>query len=87
MCEAVLMQVEVELLTAAPESNGFYGSKGMSGFVPTAYSLLEYSTWLRLSRQWNQPAWQERDSWKQSSDKQLREYSRPGWEFHAKGIW
>ena len=81
------LQVDIELLTAAPESNGFYGSKGMSGLVPTAYSLLEYGTWLRLTRQWYQTPRQERNAWKQSNDKQLREYSRPGWEFHAKGIW
>ncbi len=80
-----VMQVDVELLTASPESNGFFGSKGMSGFIPTAYSLLEHTTWARLTKQWNQS--RAKQDKQVSSMKQLREYGRPGWEFHAKGIW
>jgi CDP-diacylglycerol--glycerol-3-phosphate 3-phosphatidyltransferase len=29
------------VVTAAPEANGFYGSKGVSGMLPPAYTLLE----------------------------------------------
>lgn len=41
---------EVELITSSPEANGFFGSKGVSGYVPLAYSLLEHRTWRRLNR-------------------------------------
>jgi len=27
-------------VTAAPEANGFYGSKGVSGMLPAAYTLM-----------------------------------------------
>ncbi|KAL4443904.1 hypothetical protein ABPG75_011641 [Micractinium tetrahymenae] len=41
---------ELELITSSPEANGFLGSKGLSGYVPLAYSLLEHRTWRRLNR-------------------------------------
>lgn len=41
---------DLELITSSPEANGFYGSKGLSGYVPLAYSLLEHRTWRRLNR-------------------------------------
>ncbi|KAK9817767.1 hypothetical protein WJX72_001915 [[Myrmecia] bisecta] len=54
----------------------------MSGFIPTAYSLLEHSTWVRLCR-----AWAARGASEGGTTRELLEYERPGWEFHAKGIW
>lgn len=41
--------------------------------------------WARLTKQRNQSAGKQ--DLAGSYYKQLKEYSRPGWEFHAKGIW
>ncbi|KAL4449530.1 hypothetical protein ABPG77_007174 [Micractinium sp. CCAP 211/92] len=154
---------DVELITSSPEANGFFGSKGLSGYVPLAYSLLEHRTWRRLNRRrgasggsaaaawlgarggeqgllWRQrqaallPWWvrgarasggnggdgmgtlqAEPDgtapagsaagtgagpgaAWAPEAEagaqaatngpaRRLLEYRRPGWEFHAKGLW
>ncbi len=75
-------QVNVELLTASPAANGFYGAKGVSGLIPTAYSLLEQHTWRRLQR-----AWARSGVSSFTAQRSLLEYTRAGWEFHAKGIW
>ena len=74
------LQVNIELITASPAANGFFNAKGVSGFIPNAYSLLEQHTWQRLNRAWGQDPGS-------SASRILREYSRPGWEFHSKGIW
>ena len=79
------MQVNVEVLTASPEANGFFGSRGVSGFIPAAYSMLEKNTWARLTKQWTSA--QVKQGLLGQADKRLQEYKRPGWEFHAKGIW
>jgi len=69
------------VIAASPWANGFYGSKGISGMLPAAYSL--------LSRQFL-------DSVRSSGlDKQIavKEWRRGtvntpgGWTYHAKGIW
>lgn len=49
--------------------------------IPTAYSLLEQHTWLRLQRAW------ARWGGATAAQRSLLEYNRAGWEFHAKGIW
>ena len=79
----VWLQVNVEVLTASPEANGFFNSKGFSRYIPAAYSLLEHSTWARLTQQWKRA----HDKQQGAVCRELREYNRPGWEFHAKGIW
>lgn len=68
----------LKLITASPEANGFFGAPGLSGSIPLAYSLLEYRTWRRIA---GIKASQETFS------KQLLEYSRRGWEYHAKGVY
>lgn len=73
--------MNLELLTASPAANGFYGAKGVSGLIPTAYSLLEQHTWRRLQRAW------ARGGNATAAQRSLLEYDRAGWEFHAKGIW
>ena len=73
------LQVNVELITASPAANGFFNAKGVSGLIPNAYSLLEQHTWQRLNRAWSR----DRSS---PASRVLREYDRPGWEFHSKGI-
>jgi CDP-diacylglycerol--glycerol-3-phosphate 3-phosphatidyltransferase len=69
------------VLTAHPEANGFYGSKGVSGMLPPAYTLLA-KRFLR--------AVQSRHL---SQEVQLMEWKRGtcgqpnGWTYHAKGLW
>ena len=75
-----MLQVNIELVTASPAANGFFNAKGVSGFIPNAYSLLEQHTWQRLNRAWGR----DRSS---PASRILREYNRSGWEFHSKGIW
>jgi CDP-diacylglycerol--glycerol-3-phosphate 3-phosphatidyltransferase len=81
------MQVHLDLLTASPMANGFFGARGVSGWIPTAYSLLEQGTWRRLNRAWGSRQPTTGGGGKAPPRRRLLEYSRPGWEFHAKGIW
>lgn len=65
------------ILTASPYANGFFGSKGISGLLPAAYSHLSLR-FLQAARRTNI---------------QLREWQRGivgqqnGWTYHAKGLW
>jgi CDP-diacylglycerol--glycerol-3-phosphate 3-phosphatidyltransferase len=56
------------------QANGFYQSKGVSGMIPPGYTLLE---------QRFRKAILERGKGHQIG---LREWSRPGWTYHSKGI-
>ena len=68
------------VLTASPWANGFFGSKGVSGMLPAAYTL--------LSRRFLQRAVAEA-----SGTVEFREWRRGtvgtpgGWTYHAKGLW
>ena len=65
------------ILTASPYANGFFGSSGISGMLPAAYTHLSFS-FLQAARRKNI---------------QLREWQRGivghenGWTYHAKGLW
>ena len=65
------------ILTASPYANGFFGSKGISGLLPAAYTHLSFR-FLQAAR---------------SANIQLREWQRGivgqpnGWTYHAKGLW
>jgi CDP-diacylglycerol---glycerol-3-phosphate 3-phosphatidyltransferase len=60
------------------QANGFYGSKGLSGRIPEAYTLLEQ----RFMRAVNAAGrcWSP-----DSGGVQLIEWERDGWTYHAKG--
>ena len=68
------------VVTASPWANGFYGSKGISGMLPPAYTL--------LSRRFLQAATKVAPG-----AIELREWRRGtvgtpgGWTYHAKGLW
>ncbi|CAI6333289.1 unnamed protein product [Periconia digitata] len=69
------------VLTAHPHANGFFGSKGVSGMLPDAYTHLA-KMFLRRVR------------YEGLSDSvQLREWKKGmvgeegGWTYHAKGLW
>ena len=65
------------ILTASPYANGFFGSKGISGLLPPAYTHLSHR-FLQAAR---------------GKNIQLREWQRgivgqpDGWTYHAKGLW
>eukprot|EP00890_Picochlorum_soloecismus_P005576 jgi/Picsp_1/6019/NSC_03373-R1_phosphatidylglycerophosphate synthase 1 len=66
-------EICMTILTSSMEANGFFGSKGLSGQIPLAYAMLEQRFWSRIS--------------KNGEQRTLREYSREGHEFHAKGLY
>jgi CDP-diacylglycerol---glycerol-3-phosphate 3-phosphatidyltransferase len=68
-------KAKFEILTSAPEANGFYNSSGISKYVPPAYSYLETKFLNGALR-----------NGKESSLK-VNEYCRSGWTWHGKGIW
>ncbi|TFK94834.1 hypothetical protein K466DRAFT_475480 [Polyporus arcularius HHB13444] len=72
------------ILAASPKANGFYGSKGISGRIPEAYTLFE--------RRFMHAVRTARREWAPGSSDvipgvQLHEWEREGWTYHAKGIW
>ncbi|CAE6392358.1 unnamed protein product [Rhizoctonia solani] len=75
----VASKADYRIVAASPSANGFLGSKGLSGRIPEGYTLLERRFWDRVlaaHRQWNSDGGIE-----------LGEWNRPGWTYHAKGIW
>ncbi|OZJ06861.1 hypothetical protein BZG36_00216 [Bifiguratus adelaidae] len=68
-------RAKFHFLTASPKANGFYGSKGVSKYLPDAYTSIEHD-FFQATRQLNKG-----DSIK------ISEYTRPGWTYHAKGLW
>ena len=57
----------------APQANGFYGSKGISFYIPAAYTCIE-TNFLRDVEQHG------------ATDRvRVWEYNRKDWTFHAKG--
>ncbi|KAH0537380.1 hypothetical protein FGG08_005822 [Glutinoglossum americanum] len=69
------------VVTASPWANGFYGSKGISGLLPSAYTL--------LSRRFLESVHRA----DRGSQIKLKEWRRGtvgkpgGWTYHAKGLW
>lgn len=69
------------VITASPQANGFYGSKGVSGLLPGAYTYLAR----RFLREVHQR--------KLDSSIILKEWRKgtvgepEGWTYHAKGLW
>ncbi|XP_038212304.1 CDP-diacylglycerol--glycerol-3-phosphate 3-phosphatidyltransferase, mitochondrial isoform X1 [Zerene cesonia] len=68
-------KANISLLMAHPNANGFMGAAGPAGGIPHAYSL--------IAREF----WQQVTEYNQISRVQMLEYERPGWTFHAKGLW
>lgn len=69
------------VITASPWANGFYGSKGVSGLLPAAYTLLSRRFLERAQKSGRE------------NDIILKEWRRgtvgekEGWTYHAKGLW
>ncbi|KAJ1978845.1 CDP-diacylglycerol--glycerol-3-phosphate 3-phosphatidyltransferase [Dimargaris xerosporica] len=67
-----------DLLVAAPKANGFYNARGISKYVPTAYSSFEHDFHRMAQQHTNRCS---------TRSIRIREYCREGWTFHAKGLW
>ncbi|XP_049868908.1 CDP-diacylglycerol--glycerol-3-phosphate 3-phosphatidyltransferase, mitochondrial [Pectinophora gossypiella] len=65
----------VSLLMAHPNANGFLGAAGPAGGIPHAYSLIAQQFKKKI------------EDLDQSERIRMFEYQRPGWTFHAKGLW
>ncbi|XP_071525581.1 CDP-diacylglycerol--glycerol-3-phosphate 3-phosphatidyltransferase, mitochondrial isoform X2 [Panulirus ornatus] len=66
---------DYNILMAHPKANGFLGASGFAGAIPAAYTQLAKTFFERLQNGGHS----ERIS--------MFEYQRPGWTFHAKGLW
>ncbi|KJZ71284.1 hypothetical protein HIM_09357 [Hirsutella minnesotensis 3608] len=69
------------VITAAPEANGFYRSRGVSGMLPDAYVLLarRFLDGVRRAGRGDHIALKE---WRRGT------VGQPGgWSYHAKGLW
>ena len=63
----------VELACAAPQASGFWGAGGVRALVPQVYSHLEQQLARRAAAL--------------GAALRVRRYQRPGWTYHAKGLW
>ncbi|KAJ9127167.1 hypothetical protein QFC24_001404 [Naganishia onofrii] len=66
---------------AHPQANGFYQSRGVSHLIPEGYTLLEsrfHRDLVSRGRDWDE---------RSQTGIELTEWNRPGWTYHAKGIW
>ncbi|KAI0396752.1 hypothetical protein F5Y17DRAFT_417670 [Xylariaceae sp. FL0594] len=69
------------VITASPHANGFYGSKGVSGLLPGAYTYLA-RRFLREVHQRKRDGAIVLKEWRRGS------VGEPdGWTYHAKGLW
>lgn len=69
----VKCRAHLDVLLSAPVANGFFNANGVKGALPMAYSLIEQEFYDRT-----------RD---REYEAVLREFDRPKWTFHAKGMW
>jgi CDP-diacylglycerol--glycerol-3-phosphate 3-phosphatidyltransferase len=69
------------VITASPWANGFYGSKGISGLLPAAYTLLSRRFLQGVLKAGKEPSIQLKE-WRKGT------VGEPGgWTYHAKGLW
>ncbi|XP_072044367.1 CDP-diacylglycerol--glycerol-3-phosphate 3-phosphatidyltransferase, mitochondrial-like [Amphiura filiformis] len=68
-------KAKFNMLMASPQVNGFYGAKGISGFIPDSYTYIA------------KKFCEQRDSRGQQDRIQMYEYYKDNWTFHAKGLW
>ena len=75
------LQRACTVITASPWANGFYGSAGISGMLPAAYTLLSRRFLDKVA------------ALGKEGSIQLKEWRRgtvgepDGWTYHAKGLW
>ena len=75
------LQKPCTVITASPWANGFYGSAGISGMLPAAYTLLSRRFLRRVATAGKGPSVQLKE-WRRGT------VGEPdGWTYHAKGLW
>lgn len=75
----------VKIICAAPEANGFFQSRGVSGWIPEAYTWYEYQFWSSLKRSKRLLGQDGRKA--EQGGVEVREWKKQGWTYHSKGIW
>ncbi|KAK4331958.1 CDP-diacylglycerol--glycerol-3-phosphate 3-phosphatidyltransferase [Rhodotorula toruloides] len=78
-------KAQVRIVSASPEANGFFGSRGVSRFIPPAYTYFAQRFHEEVLKQ--QARKQKRGRGDDGSLVEMREWRRDGWTYHAKGIW
>ncbi|KDN47767.1 hypothetical protein K437DRAFT_211491, partial [Tilletiaria anomala UBC 951] len=73
----------VRIITAAPQSNGFFMSDGVSGYVADSYTRLQTSFWKELKAAGRASISTGAPEGK--GNVEIREWKREGWTYHAKG--
>lgn len=62
-------------MSSCSQANGFQGAKGPAGGIPAAYTLIAKKFYEALVHA------------KQNQRFNFMEYEKPGWTYHAKGLW
>ncbi|KAL2911970.1 CDP-diacylglycerol--glycerol-3-phosphate 3-phosphatidyltransferase [Polyrhizophydium stewartii] len=68
-------KADINIVCSSPEANGFFNSRGVSRYIPHAYSYLEFCFFRDLT------------TLNKRAPVRLAEYFRTGWTWHAKGVW
>ncbi|KAH8816677.1 CDP-diacylglycerol-glycerol-3-phosphate 3-phosphatidyltransferase [Xylogone sp. PMI_703] len=69
------------IVTAAPEANGFFGSRGLSSFLPAAYKMATLD-FMGLANKYTFTGRTHFQEWRRGTHGQPE-----GWTYHAKGFW
>ncbi|GAA5846878.1 hypothetical protein JCM9279_004478 [Rhodotorula babjevae] len=77
---AIECDARIRIVSAAPEANGFHNSRGVSRFIPPAYTYFS-------QRFYDQVQAYTRRKRRDEPRVEMSEWKRDGWTYHAKGIW
>ncbi|TKA53067.1 hypothetical protein B0A53_03947 [Rhodotorula sp. CCFEE 5036] len=83
---ALQCKAKVRIVSASPEANGFFGSRGVSRFIPPAYTHFTEQFYNEIEREAERKS-RRSDGSAGDTAIELREWRREGWTYHAKGIW
>ncbi|GAA5964590.1 hypothetical protein JCM21900_002651 [Sporobolomyces salmonicolor] len=72
-------KAQIRIVSASPEANGFFNSRGVSRFIPPAYTY--------FSQQFYTEIVDHAERRRREPHVEMREWRRDGWTYHAKGIW
>ncbi|GAA5999906.1 CDP-diacylglycerol--glycerol-3-phosphate 3-phosphatidyltransferase [Rhodotorula paludigena] len=73
-------KARVRIVSASPEANGFFNSRGVSRFIPPAYTYFSQRFYEAVVEQARRKRLDE-------PGVEMSEWKRDGWTYHAKGIW
>lgn len=76
--------LDCRIVAASPQANGFYGSAGLSGYIPEGYTLYE-QRFIHAVKQAGRLWRAVPESPLGGQGVLLSEWSKPGWTYHAKG--